>query len=436
MSDLNRRTFLAGAGSGVAALALHGKARAASPNEQLRVAIIGVGGTGHGRGKDHIKAFGGRKDVTVATLCDVDNRVFGDGIKLVTDRGGKEPATVTDLRRVFDDKSIDAVSIATPNHWHALATVWACQAGKDVYVEKPVSHNFAEGAAMVKASRKYDRIVQTGTQNRSLPGVQEAVGFLRKGGIGKIFLAKGLCFNPRGSIGIKADAPVPPGVDYNVWLGPAPERPFNPNRFHYEWHWNWDYGNGDLGNQGIHQMDVARWGLGKETWPTKIQSSGGRFGYKDDGETPNTLISTYAYDDCELIFEVRGLPSNPEQGVKVGNLYYGTDGYLAINGGNWASFLGPKGEPGPKGDGKQLGGDPDHFSNFIKAVRERKREVQTADIVEGHRSTALCHLGNIAYRTGRSLTFDPQAENFGADAQANAQLTREYRSPFTLPDLA
>jgi predicted dehydrogenase len=430
MSDVNRRTFLASAGAGAAALAMPSTARALGPNDQIRVAVIGF----HGRGESHIDAFSKNKHTTIATLCDVDSRLFDHAAKQVEDRTKTRPECVQDLRRVFDDKNIDVVSIATPNHWHSLATVWACQAGKDVYVEKPVSHNFVEGRKMVEAARKYGRVVQTGTQNRSSKGVAGAVEFLRSGGLGTVYLARGLCFKPRGSIGHKDDSAVPAGVDYNLWLGPAPERPFNANRFHYEWHWNWDYGNGDLGNQGIHQMDVARWGLGKDgLWPTKIVGSGGRFGYKDDGETPNTEICTFRYDDCELVFEVRGLPTNPEEGVKVGNIFYGTKGYLVVNGSKWTTHLGAadarKYEPGPSGDG---GGD--HFANFVDAVLARDPKRLVAEIVEGHRSSALCHLGNIAYRTGRALSFDGKTETFSGDPQANALLSREYRSPFTMPE--
>jgi len=428
MSDVNRRTFLAGAGSGAAALALGSGARAAGPNDRLRVAVIGF----HGRGQSHIDAFTADRRTTVATLCDVDTRLFDKASSSVEAKGGARPECVQDLRRVFDDKAIDVVSIATTNHWHALATVWACQAGKDVYVEKPVSHNFLEGRKMVEAARKHGRVVQTGTQSRSAKGIAEGIAFLRSGGIGTVYLAKGLCYKPRGSIGHKADAAVPAGVDYNLWLGPAPERPFNPNRFHYEWHWNWDYGNGDLGNQGIHQMDIARWGLGNEGWPMAITGSGGRFGYKDDGETPNTELCTYRFDDAELIFEVRGLATNAEQGVKVGNIFYGTKGILTINGNRWATFLGEASkalEPGPKGDG---GGD--HFGNFVDAVLARDPKALHAEIVEGHRSSALCHLGNIAYRTGRALKFDGATETFLGDAAANALLGREYRSPFTMPE--
>ena len=424
MSTVNRRTFLASAGSGAAALALGSGARAAGPNDALRLAVIGV----RGRGQEHVSAFSGRKDCVVAALCDVDPAQFKKPADAINARTGKSPALLADFRRALDDPNIDAVSIATPNHWHALAAVWACQAGKDVYVEKPVSQNVSEGRKIVEAAAKYGRIVQAGTQNRSSAGVAEAVAFLRSGKLGNIYLARGLCFKPRGSIGIKPDAPVPAGVDYNLWLGPAPERPFNPNRFHYEWHWNWDYGNGDLGNQGIHQMDVARWGLGKQTLPTHVQSSGGRYGYKDDGQTPNTQVSTYRWDDCMLEFEVRGLPTNAEREIKVGNLFFGTEGYLAINGDRWSTYMGQKEEPGPSGKG---GGD--HFGNFVDAVKARKPELLHAPVVEGHLSSALCHLGNISYRLGRALAVDPATETLGKDAEANAMLSRDYRSPFSMP---
>jgi predicted dehydrogenase len=428
MSGVNRRTFFAGAGAGVAALGLASPAVAFKDSDKLRVAVIGI----RGRGASHIHAFSEHKNTTVATLCDIDSREFGSKVKYVESKTGTAPKCEQDLRKVFDDKDIDVVSIATCNHWHALATVWAVQAGKDVYVEKPVSHNFVEGRKMVEAARKYKKIVQTGTQSRSSTGVAEAVAYLRDGKIGDIYMAKGLCYKPRGSIGHKPDGPVPAGVDYNIWLGPAPERPFNANRFHYEWHWNWDYGNGDLGNQGIHQMDVARWGLGKDEWPTKIESSGGRFGYKDDGQTPNTQICTFRYPDCELVFEVRGLRTNDELGVKIGNIFYGTKGIVAINGSTWTAYAGSIGSKPEKVAGG--GGGGDHFANFVEAVLARDPKILRADILEGHRSSALCHLGNIAYRRGEALDFNPKEENFGSNQKANALLTREYRKPFVMPD--
>jgi predicted dehydrogenase len=282
---------------------------------------------------------------------------------------------------------------------------------------------------MVEAARRYERIVQTGTQCRSHRGIQDAMAFLHSGKLGNVYMAKGLCYKPRGSIGHKADASVPQGVDYDLWLGPAPERPFNPNRFHYNWHWFWDYGNGDLGNQGIHQMDLARWGLGKTELPKAVLASGGRFGYSDDGQTPNTLHVSYEFDDCELQFEVRGLRTNDEGKVKIGDIFYGTEGILVIaTYDSWQAFLGPRLEKGPGSSG---GGD--HFANFVKAVRARDHKLLSADIEQGHVSSAYCHLGNIAYRLGRKLHVNPSTESFVGDSEADALLSRDYRQPFVVP---
>jgi predicted dehydrogenase len=439
MRPLDRRHFLhdtAALAAGFAAIpAAAGSVRAddegdrdrkpAGPNDTLRIAVCGV----KGRGMEHIAGFGALKDARVTTLCDVDLNVTGPAQKAVREHNGSTPEVVQDIRRVLDDKSIDAISVATPNHWHALATFWACQAGKDVYVEKPVSHNVSEGRRMVEAARKYNRIVQTGTQCRSAKGIQEAITFLRSGKLGQVYMAKGLCYKPRGSIGHKADGPVPPGVDYDIWLGPAPKRPFNPNRFHYNWHWFWDYGNGDLGNQGIHQMDLARWGLGKTEMPKAVLASGGRFGYEDDGQTPNTLHVSLEFDDSELQFEVRGLITNEESRVKIGDIFYGTEGILAITSyQNWQVFYGPKLVKGPGGRG-----DGNHFANFVKAVKARDHKLLAADIEEGHLSSAYCHLGNIAYRLGRKLHINPSTESFVNDSEADAMLTREYRDKFVIP---
>jgi len=400
-------------------------AKPASANDTLRVAVCGV----NGRGREHVAGWSKLKDARITAICDVDLNVTGRVKKSIESRYGSEPAVVQDIRRLLDDKSIDAISIATPNHWHALATIWACQAGKDVYVEKPVSHNVSEGRRMVEAARGYHRIVQTGTQCRSHQGIQDAVAFLRSGKLGQIYMAKGLCYKPRGSIGHRSDGPVPQGVDYDIWLGPASKRSFNPNRFHYNWHWFWDYGNGDLGNQGIHQMDLARWGLGKNELPKAVVASGGRFGYSDDGQTPNTLHVGFEFDDCELQFEVRGLITNAESQVKIGDIFYGTEGILAITSyESWQVFFGPKLEKGPGGT---AGGD--HFANFVKAVKARDQSLLNADIEQGHLSSAYCHLGNIAYRLGRKLHINPSTESFVNDSEADALLTREYRRPFVVP---
>jgi predicted dehydrogenase len=368
----------------------------------------------------------------VTTLCDVDLNVVGRAQKILEEAGAPKPKVVQDIRRVLDDNDIDIVSIATPDHWHALGAIWACQAGKDVYVEKPVSHNVSEGRRIVEAARKYDRVVQTGTQGRSSPAMREAIKFIHDGGIGKVYMAKGLCYKRRKSIGHTPNAPVPEGVDYDLWLGPAPERPFSRNRFHYNWHWIWDYGTTDMGNQGVHQMDIARWGINKHELPTKIHGTGNMFVYDDDQETPNTQLTTFEYDDTLLVFEVRGLFTNDEKEVTVGNIFYGSDGYLTIGRGGWQAYLGEKGEPGP-GSSKD-GPRVSHFQNFIDAVRNRDRSLLNADILEGHLSSALCHLGNISYRTGRKLTFDPAWENFPGDDEANSYLTRRYRKPFVVPE--
>lgn len=443
MPEIDRRNFLQNSAALAASLsafelAATASARAAGPedvpkedgkkvgaNEQLRVAVIGV----NGRGMDHVANYLALKDARITTICDVDQKVIGKATKLIGAKYGSEPKYVQDLRHVFDDPNIDVVSIATPNHWHALATIWACQAGKDVYVEKPVSHNVFEGRKMVEAAEKYNRIVQTGTQCRSHKAVQDAMAFIASGKLGKIYMAKGLCYKPRKSIGHKPDGTPPEGLDYNIWTGPAEMKPFNPNKLHYNWHWVWNTGNGDLGNQGIHQMDLARWGLGKREFPKAVQASGGRYGYTDDGETPNTLSASYEFDDSLLQFEVRGLPTNEELGVKVGNIFYGSEGVLAIAGYNeWQTYMGYDMEKGPGGKG---GGN--HYDNFLKAVRSRDRKSLAADIEEGHQSSAYCHLGNIAYKLGRKLHINPSSESFLNDPEADTMLTRPYRAPFVVP---
>jgi predicted dehydrogenase len=435
MRAIDRRQFLQESliAAGLAATTATAKAgddgaeaKKAGPNDALRVAVVGV----RGRGMEHVNGFGGVKDARIVAICDCDKNVIGKAMKAVAGQnGGQEPKYYQDIRKLLEDKEIDAVSIATPNHWHALATIWACQAGKDVYVEKPVSHNVSEGRRMVEAAERYEKIIQTGTQCRSHKGIQDAMAFLRSGKLGKVYMAKGLCYKPRGSIGIKPDGPVPEGLDYDLWCGPAEKRPFNANKLHYNWHWIWNTGNGDLGNQGIHQMDLARWGLGKNEFPRAVSASGGRFGYKDDGETPNTEDVTLEFDDCLLRFEVRGLNTNDEQGVRIGDIFYGTEGILAISSyTTWKTFWGPKLEPGEGGTG---GGD--HFANFVEAVKARDPKILNASILEGHLSSAYCHLGNIAYRLGRKLQINPSTESFLGDAEADTHLTRAYREGFEVP---
>jgi predicted dehydrogenase len=446
MKPTDRRDFLKSTANVAAAVVAAPAVRTtwgknSSPNDTIRIAVIGV----RGRGQTHYTEWPKIPNVEVATLCDIDEREFPKALKNVEKtQPGKKPKIETDIRKVLEDKSIDAISVAAPDHWHALATIWGCQAGKDVYVEKPTSHNIWEGRKMVEAARKYNRIVQAGMQNRSNKNVQAAMKFLHDGGIGDVYMAKGLCFKPRESIGRKQNGPVPEGVHYDLWLGPAQYRPFNENRFHYTWHWFWDYGCTDLGNQGPHQMDIARWGMNKFDHPTKVHCAGGFFVFDCDQETPNTQLSTLEYPDGKIIqFEVRGLYTNAENGITIGNLFYGSKGWMHLDGSTWRTFFGRKNEPGPSMESKEgaadpmnlLGtGDSPHFKNFIDAMRSRKISDQNADIEEGHRSTALCHLSNIAYRLGRQLQFDPYAECFANDTQAEAYLSRKYRAPYVVPD--
>ncbi|HEX2999018.1 MAG TPA: Gfo/Idh/MocA family oxidoreductase [Armatimonadota bacterium] len=479
MSGITRRRFiedsllvsaaLAGARFPSIARGEEPPAKRVGANDRVRIAVIGV----RGRGVDHTHAYAAMPDVDVVALCDVDESVISRAMKEVVSRGKPEPRYYQDIRRLLEDKDIDGVSIATTNHWHALAAIWAMQAGKDVYVEKPVSHNMVEGRRMVEAAHKYRRICQAGTQCRSNPGIQQAMEFLHSGKLGKVTVAHGLCYKPRGSIGKKVDAAAPTSVDYNLWLGPAPERPFNPNRFHYNWHWFWDYGNGDLGNQGIHQMDLARWGLNQKGLPRQARSLGGRFGYEDDGETPNTHLTFLDYGDSQLIFEVRGLKTDALMGAKIGVVFYGSEGTLVIPSYSTAFVYDHDGK-----EVQRFEGGRDHFRNYIDCIRSRKASDLRGDIEDAHISSALCHLGNISYRLGESQPFNKKTEAFGddkeayevlaqcethlrangvpldganyrlgrnlrvdrkherfiGDPEANTYLSREYRKPFVVPD--
>src|SRR5262245_26524213 len=437
MPRLGRRDFLkvSGSASGLLALAaLDGSAfaeekpdaangKSGDVNSQLRVAVVGV----NGRGMSHIGGFAANKklNTVVSHVCDADSGVIGKAMKTVEDKQGKAPKFEQDIRKLLEDKSIDIVSIATPNHWHALAAIWAMQAGKDVYVEKPVSHNVREGRMIVEFARKLNKICQTGTQSRSTDGMRQSIEFVHSGKIGKVTLSRGLCYKSRPSIGKTSGDQAPPkSMDYDLWCGPAPNKPPHRNTkdfgtVHYHWHWTWDYGNGDLGNQGIHEMDKARWGLGKSEFPKAVQSIGGRFGYVDDGETANTQICVFDYGDAELIFEVRGLPTKDLLGAKVGNVFYGTDGYLVCPTYDSGIAYTPKGEVI-----ETFKGGGDHYANFVEAVRGRKREGQHAEILDGHLSSALCHLGNISYRLGRPQPFNKKTKSFGDDKQAYETLAR------------
>ena len=431
MTGPNRRTFLSATAGAAATASLAARASTDGPNDTVRAAVIGV----HGRGQTHIEGFMGTKGVKVAVLCDPDETVLADRAAGFEKRYGYKPDTETDLRKVYDRKDVDVVGVATPNHWHALATIWACQAGKDVYVEKPGSHNIFEGRKMVEAAHTHNRVVQHGVQLRSSEAVREAVEHLRSGLIGKVYMARGLVYRNRPSIGhVKDPDSTPKDLNWDLWQGPAPEREFSRRIVHYNWHWHWNYGNGDVGNQGIHETDMCLWGLGLETLPSDIVAMGGKFLWDDDKETPEVLSSNYLFPATNQMieFEVRPWATNNEAGTGVGNLFYGSEGYLVVRGYNAFEAFDKSGRSIKKG----VDGDPvaKHFANFIDGVRARSAKGLHGPVETAHTSSALAHLGNISYRLGRRLKFDPSNEKFIGDTEADAMLTRKYRKPYVVPD--
>ncbi len=463
---IDRRQLLKGAAAATATAGLGPffPGRVLGANDRVNLAVIGV----RSQGGSHIAGFAKLPNVRLKTLCDVDGNVLSDKIGKFEAGNKYRPTAEADMRKVFDDKEIDAVSFAVPNHWHALGTIWACQAKKHVYVEKPSCHNVWEGRQTVGAARKYGVLVQVGFQNRSRKNTAAAMKFLHDGKLGKVYMARGLCFKPRLDIGRYPDGPMAEGaklppmvshehaytksylekVNYDMWMGPAPSKPFNPNRFHYNWHWQWDYGNGDTGNQGPHQFDIARWGLGKEDYPVKVRSYGGLYVQGDtQQETPNTQTAIFEYADGTIFeFATRGLPTNLEGETRIGVIFYGAEGRLEIDGdGGWKTYLGPNGEPGPSSAGikeevvahtlSTVGTGSAHYANFVDAVRSGKRTDLTCDIEVGHRSSVLPHLANISYRLKRELKFDGKKEQFIMDPEANRLLKREYRKPYVVPTL-
>jgi predicted dehydrogenase len=400
----------------------------AQASDRVRLAIIGLGG----RGNDHLNLFSSIPNTEVATLVEPDGNRAEKAAGVLFQKTGKRAKIESDMRRVFEDKSIDAVTIATCNHWHALSAIWACQAGKDVYVEKPVSHNLFEGQKLVEAVHKYNRMGQGGTQRRSYPRFRRAIELIHAGTIGEIYLGKWTFPGNRDSIGFKPIEKPPSWLNWDLWLGPAPEQPYHGNLVHYNWHWFWDFGNGELGNNGIHLVDITRWGM-KKGLPVKVHSSGGRFGYKDQAQTPNTQTTTWQYDDgSAIVGEIRGLYTSEPMSWD----FFGSKGHMHVfDDGRFEITIGRNKKPEVI---EQLPPDKDdtHYSNFTGAVRSRKRETLHAEIYETHISTALCHLGNIAYRLGRELKFDPAKEKFVGDAEADKLLTRVYRKPYAVPEKA
>jgi predicted dehydrogenase len=444
-------------------------------NGDIRYAVVGF----NGRGKNHLEGMSELPGTRLVALCDVDQTVLDREVKKSKDKG-EQVEGYTDVRKLLENKDIDVVTFATPNHWHSLGAIWAVQAGKDVYVEKPVSHNVWEGRQLVKAARAHQKIVQAGTQCRSSSGILEGIEYVRQGNIGKILRARGLCYKRRPSIG-KVDGPqtVPANIDYDLWCGPAPKDPLMRKHLHYDWHWVWPTGNGDLGNQGIHQMDIARWALGEAELSPRIISVGGRLGYVDDGTTPNTLIAFHDYPAAPLIFEVRGLPTSSDKqtmdnyhGASIGVVVDCEGGSMLIPDYSTAIIHDKEGK-----EIKRFKAGSSHFANFLKAVHSRKSSDLNADILEGHISSALCHTANISYRLGKThsveqikdafknnanmaesfgrmqehlaanqvdlgatpatlgevLKMDPKTERFSGNRKANEMLTRDYRHPFVVP---
>lgn len=439
MPHLTRRSFLKTSTLAAAGVALSARSwsQVAGANGDVRVAVVGL----NGRGKNHLKSLSEIAGVRIVALCDVDTAVL-ERAKKSLGAAGESVKTYVDVRELIASPDLDAITIATPNHLHSLLAIWACQAGKDVYVEKPVSHNVWEGRQLVAAAKKYGRVVQAGTQIRSGEGLIEAVAWIRSGQLGKITASRGFCYKRRKSIGrTTAPTPVPATVNYDLWCGPTPLAPVHRAKFHYDWHWQNVTGNGDVGNQGIHQMDVARWFLGEAGLPRHTLSIGGRLGYEDDGETANTQVVIHDYATAPLIFEVRGLPAKPDaageaasapagadaggaeaaaaaaatmdkyRGVAVGNVVDCEGGYLATNGYFAAEAFDRDGK-----SVKVFKGRDRHMANFIDVVRSRKTAELYGAIEQGHVSSALCHLGNISHQLGRTAAPETLREKIASNA--------------------
>jgi predicted dehydrogenase len=412
---------MSAAAAGLSARTMIGASQ--DPNERIVLAIMGL----RGRGKDHIRQFSRFSDVEIAYLVDPDENVVPAALKAINGNHKNSPRVEKDVRRVLDDKNVTALTIAAPDHWHALATIWGCQAGKHVYCEKPVSHNVMEGRRMVEAARKYKRIVQAGMQRRSSPQFASARELIRSGKLGKVPFVQTWIAGNRRSIGHKPDGTAPAGVDYDLWLGPAPARAFNPNRFHYNWHWHWDFGSGEIGNNGIHVMDMARFLLDLDA-PSRITSGGGKYFYDDDQQTPDTMVTTFDFPHTALAWEHRIWSPTNLEGDPASITLFGEKGTLIFDRKGWHV------RDGIEASDKAVAGldiERLHFRNFVDCIKSG--QLPNADIEEGHKSARLCHLGNIALRVGRVVNFDTNTETIKGDSQANNLLGREYRKPFEIP---
>jgi predicted dehydrogenase len=420
MNDLSRRSF-------IATSAALGIGAAFPANDTINVACIGI----RGRGNSLLQSFAAEKDVRVTHLCDIDESVLGARAAYIEKLGGARPKVTKDYKTLLDDKDLHALVIGTPDHWHALPTIHGCQAGKDVYVEKPDGHNINEGKMMVAASRKYNRMVQMGTQARSAPYLKEAAAYVKNGGIGKVIYGKAWETARQGALRKAPDGDPPPGVDYDLWLGPAPKRPFNRNRFHGNWRWFFDYGTGDLGNDGVHRMDYCRWVMGLDEFPQAVNCAGGKFFFDDEQEWPDTMLATFEYPGKILVYEMRIWSKPHLLGESEAAAVYGENGWVLVNNSGWKAYDDENKVVKEGGDknAQQL-----HIRNFLDAVKSRRREDLNQEIAQGHVSSVMCHAGNIAWRTGKKLRFDPKTETFD-DAEANKFLGREYRKGFELPQV-
>ncbi len=419
---MTRRHFLQAAAAAATPAFLHG-----APNDKVIAAVVGVSRNsigGNGRGCELALGLAGLPNVEVAYVCDVDEMHLGKAVDAVSKKSRRAPRGERDFRRILEDKSVDAVVIATPDHWHAPAAILACAAGKHVYVEKPCSHNPAEGEMLVAAARKYDRRVQHGTQRRSWPALQEAVAKLREGAIGRVLCAQSYYFNQRPSIGRGRPAPPPAGLDWDLWQGPAPVREFRDNYVHYHWHWFWHWGTGELGNNGVHVLDVCRWGLGVD-YPVRAVSAGQKLRHIDDQETPDTNLVTLDFGGekpSTIAFESRSWAGRTINDPKFDLAFYGEEGSLLINGSGY-TICDPAGKELARGSGS--GGNDSHLQNFADAIRGAAK--LNAEIEEGHKSVLLCHLGNIAWRTQRTVHFDPATRKLADDPETAKLWGREYR---------
>jgi predicted dehydrogenase len=453
LPSIHRRQFVKAAAAAAIATA---QFPILGANDRIRIGQVGLGG----RGRDHVNYYSSLdSECQVVAICDVNQAARERGAAMVRKLKGYDPKEYDDMRAMFESKDIDAVSITTPNHWHALATIWACQAGKDVYVEKPACHNVYEGRQMVAAARKYNRMVQVGSQSRSTAHKIRAMKLLQDGIIGQVYHARGLCFRRRFSIGHTPDEPVPPGLEWDRFLGPAQWKPYSKNKFAYNWHWFWDTGNGDIGNQGIHEMDICLWGLGRTAWPQSVSSTGGKYVWKDDQQTANTQQSAFDFGDAQITFDVRNLPTLPEGLVAgavpnyTGNQFFGEDGFLVVDPDGFQVYKSAaaniKGEAAHgAGAGKaekyekimdekaqehEIWATTPHMKNFLDAVRARDHKLLNADVAVGTHSADFVHMANISLRTGRTLHVEQSAERFIDDEQANGLLTRDYREPYVVP---